>query len=87
MDSLSPRATHNCCQVWTATQQPIHYFSFHRIAVITALLFYVSSCSEVGSRINITHKCAPPPKSILQALFRHTTVTRHVRYVKIIFQF
>lgn len=24
MDSLSPRATHHCCQVSTATQQPIH---------------------------------------------------------------
>lgn len=24
MDGLSPRATRNCCQVWTATLQPLH---------------------------------------------------------------
>lgn len=41
MDSLSPRATHNCCQVWTATQQPIHHPALYSCSYCTIIVFYV----------------------------------------------
>lgn len=67
MDGLSPRATHNCCQVWTATQQPIHYSVLCTVADIAALLCSMSSYCEVGSRINKTTANMSAP----HALCRH----------------
>lgn len=40
MDSLSPRATHKRCQVWTATQQPIHYSAFLQLQLLKHIIVF-----------------------------------------------